>query len=166
MVVETTALPIEPSMADVPGTNSPVSQSHVWSCRSSLEATTAEVARRFGRHVAALVAGATDATAGEDRGPATSVARKARTVEDLRTKRRAARRLALGDKLHNARSLRTDHEQLGEALWSRFNAGRDEQLTYYRGLVEAFGRNGAEPQVGEVRRIVETLEREGQRGRA
>jgi len=119
--------------------------------------TRAEIARRFGPRVAALVAGASDAGAGEDRGPATSVARKERTVERLRKKAGAARRLALSDKLHNARALGTDHARVGDDLWERFNVGRTEQLRYYRGLVEAFALGGAEPQVAELGRIVRAL---------
>ena len=29
----------------------------------------------------------------------------------------------------------TDYEEIGERLWNRFNAGKDEQEWYYKGLV-------------------------------
>jgi len=31
-----------------------------------------------------------------------------------------------------------DYRQLGDALWSRFNAGKDEQIWLYRSLVSIF----------------------------
>src|SRR5438128_767461 len=82
---------------------------------------------------------------------------KERTVERLRKKAGAARRLALSDKLHNARALGTDHARVGDDLWERFNVGRTEQLRYYRGLAEAFALGGAEPHVAELGRIVRAL---------
>ena len=44
-------------------------------------------------------------------------------------------RVSAADKLHNARSVAADRRDAGEAVWERFNAGRDEQLWYYRSLV-------------------------------
>ena len=46
--------------------------------------------------------------------------------------------MSLADKLDNARAIVADYRVVGEALWSRFSAGRTEQLWYYRSLVEAF----------------------------
>lgn len=43
----------------------------------------------------------------------------------------------LADKLHNLRSLLTDLELLGQSVWQRFNAGRDDQLWYYASLADA-----------------------------
>jgi (p)ppGpp synthase/HD superfamily hydrolase len=45
-------------------------------------------------------------------------------------------RVAAADKLHNARSVLADRRSLGDAVWDRFNAERDEQLWYYRAVVE------------------------------
>jgi hypothetical protein len=45
-------------------------------------------------------------------------------------------RVAAADKLHNARSVLADRRSMGDAVWDRFNAGRDEQLWYYRAVVE------------------------------
>ena len=71
--------------------------------------------------------------------------------------RRIARRepfvvVSLADKLHNARSaLPTARDQ--SALLARFTAGRDEQLWYYRSLVEAF-RGYPSRMADELERVV------------
>jgi (p)ppGpp synthase/HD superfamily hydrolase len=48
----------------------------------------------------------------------------------------SARLVPAADKLHNARSILADYRTGGESLWSRFNAGRDDTLWYYRSLVD------------------------------
>ncbi len=44
------------------------------------------------------------------------------------------------DKLHNARAILTDYREIGEQLWERFNAERDETLWYYSELSSLFTR--------------------------
>jgi len=39
-------------------------------------------------------------------------------------------------KLHNARAILSDYREMGDALWSRFNAGKDDQLWYYSALIQ------------------------------
>jgi len=48
---------------------------------------------------------------------------------------------------------------VGEALWERFNAGRDEVLWYYRSLAAALKEGGATPLVEELERVVNELTR-------
>jgi (p)ppGpp synthase/HD superfamily hydrolase len=57
------------------------------------------------------------------------------------------------DKLHNARSIVTDLRELGEALWERFNGGKDGTLWYYRALADDFRKHNA------PRRLVDELDR-------
>ncbi|MEY2568529.1 MAG: hypothetical protein QOE35_3058 [Actinomycetota bacterium] len=45
-------------------------------------------------------------------------------------------RVAAADKLHNARSVLAERQVIGDIVWDRFNAGKDEQLWYYRAVVE------------------------------
>jgi GTP pyrophosphokinase len=53
-----------------------------------------------------------------------------------------------------------DYRLLGEGLWDRFNAGRNQLLWYYRALVETY-RNLDTPSslVTELDRTVTELER-------
>ena len=50
--------------------------------------------------------------------------------------------VSCADKLHNARSLLGDYRRIGERLWERFTASRDETLWYYRSLVEVYRAHG------------------------
>lgn len=100
------------------------------------------IARRFGDRVAVIVLGCTDVgvDALEDRGPATSEARKRGAVAHLRTcADPAVLRVAAADKLHNARTMARDLRTEGPEVWGRFNVVREVQLAYYRGLVDALG---------------------------
>ena len=40
------------------------------------------------------------------------------------------------DKVHNLKSVLADHAEIGEALWSRFNSGKDAQKWWYRSVLE------------------------------
>jgi len=83
--------------------------------------------------------------------------RKERYVAHIRHASPSARLVSACDKLHNARAILADYRELGEALWSRFTAGR-ESLWYYRALVEAFASHGRSPLVDELDRVVTELE--------
>ena len=67
--------------------------------------------------------------------------------------------VSAADKLHNAREILADYRQIGEALWNRFQGGKEGTLWYYRALVEAFRSTGATPLVEELDRVVTELER-------
>ena len=66
--------------------------------------------------------------------------RKRAYLEHLEEASEPALRVSLADKLHNARTIVVDYREAGEALWERFNAGRDEVLAYYRALAAIFSR--------------------------
>jgi GTP pyrophosphokinase len=67
--------------------------------------------------------------------------------------------VSAADKLHNARSILADFEVQGDQLWSRFNAGPDEQLWYYRSLVDILSRRLPGPLTDELASVVTDLER-------
>ena len=70
------------------------------------------------------------------------------------------RLVSAADKLHNARAILADYREMGEALWDRFNGGKEGTLWYYRSLVEAFREaSGSTPLVEELDRVVSELER-------
>ncbi|MEN9226701.1 MAG: hypothetical protein Q6M54_14645, partial [Thermostichus sp. DRC_bins_24] len=60
------------------------------------------------------------------------------------------------DKLHNARSILRDWQQVGEAVWERFKGGKEGSLWYYQRLAEIFGRRPS-PLSEELQRVVEAL---------
>ena len=49
----------------------------------------------------------------------------------------------VADKLHNIRSIQSDIDEVGEAVWGRFNRGKRAQSWYYMSLlnaIESFGK--------------------------
>lgn len=98
-----------------------------------------EIRSRFGDPVEAIVAGCSDGTPGDARDKTDWRRRKQAYLDHLRSERNASVLLvSCADKLHNVRALLADLREHGPVVWQRFNAGRDEQLWYYEGLVAAF----------------------------
>jgi (p)ppGpp synthase/HD superfamily hydrolase len=94
----------------------------------------AEIGARFGPKVLALVEACSDAV-GPDKPPWRT--RKETYLAHLRGAPPNVRLISAADKLHNARAILGDYRRLGDDLWERFNASREDQLWYYRGLVTA-----------------------------
>ncbi len=69
--------------------------------------------------------------------------------------------VSASDKLHNARTILSDLRRGGPALWGRFSAGRDEELWYYRALVNTYSANPEHPigLVDELGEMVAAIER-------
>ncbi len=120
--------------------------------RSTLD----EIRRRFGARVAEIVEGCTDSFTFL-KPPWRK--RKEAYLAHLPQASAAVRLVSAADKLHNARTILADYRQLGEAVWRRFNGGREGTLWYYRTLVEAFQAGESFPLVEELDRVVSELER-------
>ncbi len=116
----------------------------------------AEIRRRFGENVVAIVDGCTDA---ETIPKPPWQERKEAYVAHVGDASASVRLVSAADKLHNARSILADYRQLGDALWNRFRGGRDGTLWYYRALVDAFRAVESTPLVEELERTVSELER-------
>ena len=52
--------------------------------------------------------------------------------------------MALADKLNNIKAIASYYVGIGEALWERFNRGKDAQKWYYQGLVQALRDDSAD----------------------
>src|SRR5262249_53304678 len=97
----------------------------------------ADVRSRFGDTVAAIVEGCTDAdTLPKPPGRG----RKDAYIARVAAEPPAVHLVSAADKLHNARSLLTDHFETGSALWARFNGGKEGTLWYYRTLVGTYSK--------------------------
>jgi (p)ppGpp synthase/HD superfamily hydrolase len=106
-------------------------------------ARAALIGERFGPEVLRIVEGLSDARPdAEGRKPAWR-ARKQAYLDHLAAVDSAIALVSAADKLHNARAILGDlrDPEVGEGLWRRFNAGRDDQLWYYGGLVTALRRH-------------------------
>lgn len=98
------------------------------------ETTRDDLLQAFGERVTTLVEGASE--------PDKSLSweeRKTHTLAFLRTATVGTCMVTCADKLHNARSLRADLEVSGEQVWKKFNASKQHQEWYYRGLVDSLG---------------------------
>jgi (p)ppGpp synthase/HD superfamily hydrolase len=115
----------------------------------------AEIERRYGVRVAAIVEGCSD-TDVFPKPPWRQ--RKEAYLAHLRTAPAPVRLISAADKLANARSVLMDYRQIGEQVWERFNGGKDGTLWNYRALVEAFRAAGTSPLVEELARTVEEME--------
>lgn len=102
-----------------------------------------EVEAGFGPGVAFLVRGATELQKIDKTRSASDREswreRKQHTLDFIRNDATPDQLLvSAADKLDNLRAIGDDYRRLGEELWSRFNAGKEEQKWYYSGLAEAF----------------------------
>lgn len=97
-----------------------------------------EVRRRFGKRVAHIVDGCTDAY--EIPKPPWKE-RKVNYINRLKKEDAGTRLVSAADKLNNVRSILSDYRALGESVWSRFNGGREGTLWYYRTLRDEFLRS-------------------------
>lgn len=118
--------------------------------------TLAEIRRRFGDTVAAIVEGCTD-TDVVPKPPWR--ARKEAYIAHVRTASPSVRLVSASDKLDNARAVLADYYVLGESLWERFKGGRDGTLWYYHELVNVFREAGGGSIVDELDRVVQELHR-------
>jgi hypothetical protein len=116
------------------------------------------IRRQFGDDVAAIVEACSDSLDPDD--TRTWRERKARYLDHLPDLTDdAILRVALADKVHNARSIVRDYRSEGHALWDRFtNKTIDDQLWYYRALLEFFDAGHPGPLVEDLRRALAELE--------
>jgi GTP pyrophosphokinase len=103
--------------------------------------TLALLARELGDPVAAIVEGCSDSILprGAEKPPWRE--RKEAYIAHVRTAAsRSTMLVSCADKLANARSILADLRDpaIGSALWSRFKAGKEEQLWYYDSLAQIF----------------------------
>jgi (p)ppGpp synthase/HD superfamily hydrolase len=103
------------------------------------EVKVSDLERRFGPRVADLVVRCTDTPPDYDGGTkAPWQGRKDAGVERIREETYPLCRIALADKLHNTRAIILDHRRFGDEVWKRFNATKEQELSYHRALVDAF----------------------------
>ena len=122
-----------------------------------------EIEKRFGKRVLALVDACTDGTAeGKARAKtpeekrANWWERKRHYLGRLKTEDSDALLVTACDKLHNARAIVADLEQVGSAVFDRFTAGREGTLWYYDSTLEILRERGssvAEPLAAALARM-------------
>jgi (p)ppGpp synthase/HD superfamily hydrolase len=120
-----------------------------------------EVRRRFGSRVAKIVEGCTDSDT-DPKPPWRE--RKETYIRHLKTADSETRLVSAADKLNNVRSIISDHREIGESIWSRFQGGRDGTLWYYRALLDEFLRRKPNRLIRELELAIRELESRGVAG--
>jgi (p)ppGpp synthase/HD superfamily hydrolase len=114
-----------------------------------------DIERKFGKEVARIVKGCTDT----DQTPKPPwLERKKAYIAHVRHAPMPTKLVSASDKLHNVRAILMDNRKEGDALWTRFNAGKQGALWYYRALVNAFSGRRIQPLVQELDRTLTELE--------
>jgi len=118
----------------------------------------ASLAKRFGTRVADIVESCSD-TSVSPKPPWKS--RKERYIKHLHSANESVMIVSAADKLSNARAVMKDYRQIGEKVWTRFNAGKEDQLWYYRSVTAALTQRGqgtrVQPLIEELGRAVRKL---------
>lgn len=115
-----------------------------------------KIKQHFGENVTAIVEACTDAH--ETPKPPWRERKEAyiRHVSEMSDQ---AALVSAADKLYNARSIIKDWQEVGEEIWDRFSASKEETLWYYRELATAFQkRKPMIPIFLELARTVQELE--------
>ena len=115
-----------------------------------------EVERRFGKRVAHVVDGCTDAYT-YPKPPWRE--RKEPYLKRLRTADADIRLVSVADKVNNVRSIVADYREIGEPIWERFQGKREGTLWYYRALRREFLRKRQNRLTEELARVVGELEK-------
>jgi len=115
------------------------------------------IERAFGPRVAGIVEGCSDTVDGDS--AESWIERKRRYLAHLpEVTDDGVLRVALADKVHNARSLVRDYRQEGHRLWERFTQKTArEQLWYYGGLLGFFQERRPGPLTEDLWRAVGEL---------
>lgn len=114
----------------------------------------ADIRDRFGEGVAAIVADCTDSWT-DPKPPWRE--RKEAYIASLANKPETSLLVSLADKTHNARCIVSDLEVVGDELWGRFSANRDEVVWYYRSLARRFAERLPGQLANELDRMVAAM---------
>ncbi|MEH7255036.1 HD domain-containing protein [Neobacillus niacini] len=117
--------------------------------------TLEDIKKDFGANIAKMVEGSSE--------PDKSLPwkdRKEHTIEFLKTASEEIRAVVCADKLHNIRSIISDYEKIGEEVWTRFNAGKEQQKWYYTNVVDSLGTQSTFDLLTDLQDEVDRLFRE------
>ncbi|HWH07267.1 MAG TPA: HD domain-containing protein [Candidatus Paceibacterota bacterium] len=75
-------------------------------------------------------------------------------IESVRLGPDGAKAVATADKIHNAESLIRAHEELGSALWEKFNASKEQKLWFEEAMLAMLEETWSDPLIEEYRVLV------------
>jgi len=120
------------------------------------------IAEKFGADVLEAVLAVTQRTTDDEGVELSSEERKDDYLERLAQAGERARWVCAADKVHNGNSILADLRRTmdPDTVWSRFNAGREGTIRWYRRVYERLRGLGFDaPIMDELRQVAEELER-------
>ena len=94
----------------------------------------------FGERVAFLVGQESENKRAELPAELTWRVRKEETIAHLKTAEDDVLKICLGDKLSNARAIKKDFDEIGDKVFDRFNASKEDEIWYYRSIASVLYR--------------------------
>ena len=116
------------------------------------------IQKNFGDEVLAIVKACTDGVPDANGEKADWWDRKSAYLEHLEKSSDDVLLVSGADKLHNARAIVIDLQEIGPAVFDRFKVGMKGTLWYYRSLADIFSRRGA-PMAKQLEIAVSQMER-------
>jgi hypothetical protein len=113
-----------------------------------------QIADQFGAVVGGIVAGCTDPPAEDDE---SWRALKRRHIDELERAGPQVRRVALAEKLDNARAMLRDYRRLEDRLWLQMSVDPEDLLWYFSALADLFVTERPGDMASELRDTVEIL---------
>lgn len=84
--------------------------------------------------------------------------RKRQHIEELTVAVPEVKLISAADKLHNGRSIVADRRLHGDAVWSRFQGGRDGTLWYYQAMIAGLRQGWEHPILVELDLVVHAMQ--------
>jgi (p)ppGpp synthase/HD superfamily hydrolase len=113
--------------------------------------TPEEIQKHFGGHVLAIVQ-----SESEDKNKSWHE-RKSETVEQLQTASTETLLVCCADKLSNIRSMYADLYEIGDKLWERFNASKNDIQWYYESIVKSLSNISDTDMYCELKEMVKEV---------
>lgn len=118
-----------------------------------------DIEANFGSNVARMVEGLSDSLAVDSVHKEPWIERKRAYLLRLREEPADVRLISIADKLYNARAILEDYREVGPLVWKRFKRGRNDQIEYFKALLEIYKTFGKSRIVDELERVTSELAR-------
>jgi (p)ppGpp synthase/HD superfamily hydrolase len=109
------------------------------------QSTLDEIRKIFGERVAHMVEGCTDSLSEDPANKEDWLLRKTRYLEHLKTADEDTLTVSLADKVHNARAIAMDLQIVGDAVWDRFKANKEQIIWYYSEIEKTVEQRAVNP---------------------
>lgn len=125
------------------------------------EARLTEILEMFGPRVEAMVRGCSDSLVVEKEDKAPWRERKQAHIDHVATAHMDTLIVTAADKTHNGRAIATDLQTIGNQVWERFNASREDIIWYYSTFYVELEKRGVTPALlNPLRTAIEVMKAE------